>query len=313
MVSRKKNVILYFHQFRIYIRRLVNRCPRFFKIAGGPLLGGIIGLAGGIPGLLIGLLMGYLLKELFGQFSSVRKILDYLKNPGSQKFYEAEPGLTAYCALAILVAVKSNHDNEIIIHKKIIYAASDIFITPAIHPSLIEHFSRLALSNLDSLNIDLLSESLVFRRNFQEKKPSASDDLRSGNQKSRGFGSICMSLLNLAEGEKAYALAREICSVLDPFTEYGETEYRKAGSSEIPSDNQSDFPLHNPSAKIQPNPWEILGLSPETPLKEIKAHYRRLAKQFHPDELYCLDDEHRETAAKAFISIREAYKKVTGK
>jgi len=94
------------------------------------------------------------------------------------------------------------------------------------------------------------------------------------------------SLADLAEGENANRLASGIIGIIDP--------------------------RHTYSAAIRPDPWMLLGLSPGTPRGEVKAHYRRLAKQFHPDELEVLDEKHRQAAARAFIAIKEAYTEIAG-
>jgi len=96
---------------------------------------------------------------------------------------------------------------------------------------------------------------------------------------------LARGLIALAEGEKAKKLAREIRLILSPAME---DDYE-------PKD-----------------PWKILGLPQGTPLKEIKFHYRRLAKQFHPDNLQILDEKRQKTAAQAFMTIKEAYKQITG-
>ncbi|WP_455381250.1 DnaJ domain-containing protein [Salinispira pacifica] len=51
----------------------------------------------------------------------------------------------------------------------------------------------------------------------------------------------------------------------------------------------------------------ILGVSREASAGEIKAVFRRLAGQFHPDSLCGLDDEQRARSTEAFIRIKGAY------
>jgi DnaJ like chaperone protein len=164
------------------------------------------------------------------------------------------------------------------------------FTGPLTDPFLIEHFSRLALSNRDRLNKDLLAESLMSRRAFSPEAKACTGS--SGSRKD--LGDLGRTLSRLATGEKARRLAREIRLVFDPVSQ-----------GEHPEDEQ-EIPGKS-------DPWKILGLPPGTPLREVKALYRRLAKQFHPDELEVLDEQRRETAARAFIAIKEAYQEIVAK
>lgn len=293
-------------EFRIAAGRLIRRRPRWFRAVEGPLLGGLIGLVGGIAGLLIGLLLGYLLKELFSRAVINRKILDYFENPKAQKFPEGEPGLAAWCALGALIASEAPFPGNVpgasraaetgedlpafglfeeAIIKKTALAASRAFTGPGAEPALIELFVRLALSCRDKLNPDLLAESLAARR--------AAPGTRAGRRPPGKTGDLGLALLSLAENEKALRLAREIRRIVDP----------------APGGEKK--PPHSASETLR-DPWKILGLPPGTSLKEVKAHYRRLAKQFHPDELQILDENRRETAARAFMAIKEAYQQLSG-
>jgi len=296
-------MLKFFVHIKIIFRKLYSRCPQKLRPFGGPILGGLIGLIGGIPGFFIGLLLGYLLRELFVQSFRDRKILGYFENPGLQQFYEAEPGLAAWCALAVLVAseektvasaARENNSKPPVpaaekILKQVILEASCVFTGPLTEPFLMEHFSRLALSIRGRLNQDLLAESLAARR-APALRAAGTCGLR---EDLRNLG---RALSRLAVGEKAKRLAREIRLVLDPTFVY-EQEQENPGQG-LPG-------IHDP--------WKILGLPPGTPLKEVKALYRRLAKQFHPDELVVLDELQRGTGARAFIAIKEAYEEVVGK
>ena len=276
----KLTLKLFLSRFRIKFRRLIRRCPRWLRVLAGPLLGALIGLAGGIPGVLIGLLMGYLVGKLFVQTVQNRRIIRYFENPGPQEFYEGESGLAAWCALSVLIVSKNTAESQTDLSsekilRRVILQTSYVFTGPLADPSLIEQFSRLALANQDSLNPDILAESLAARR-------ASSGDLKD-------LGRI---LSGLAEGQNARALAGEIRLILDPAWQ-AEREYGNSGTD------------------VQTDPWKILGLPPGTPLTEVKAHYRRLAKQFHPDEVEVLDENHRQAAAQAFIAIKEAYRQIT--
>jgi len=274
----------YLSNLKVKYRKLIKRCPRQIKILSGPIIGGLVGLIGGIPGIFIGLLIGYLLSKLFVQSVQDSRILDYMENPGMQDFYEGESGLAAWCAISVLMASKNpSYPSAESIMKHVILDTSNTFASPRIDPSLIELFTRLAWSRIDYLNSDLLAESLAARR------------APFGDSASLG-----RLLYGLAGGKEAKKFAREIYQILDP-------EGNHSSSSD-------DFATENTIAGIHSigsDPWKILGIPMGTPHKEVKAHYRRLAKQFHPDELEVLDERHRQAASQAFIAIKEAYKEIT--
>jgi DnaJ-domain-containing protein 1 len=107
----------------------------------------------------------------------------------------------------------------------------------------------------------------------------------------RYYGDLAVlgqGLRYLASGEEAQNLARYIHAILDPGYES----------------------VQEPELKEHPDPWMILGMSPDSPLEDIKSGFRKLAIQFHPDSLRALDEKHQKDAERAFIIIQEAYKKV---
>ena len=56
--------------------------------------------------------------------------------------------------------------------------------------------------------------------------------------------------------------------------------------------------------------YEVLGLDPDVPVKEIKRVYRSLAAEFHPDSLHGLSPEQKTAATEAFMRIRTAYENI---
>ena len=56
--------------------------------------------------------------------------------------------------------------------------------------------------------------------------------------------------------------------------------------------------------------YELLGVSREDSIQEIKRVYRTLAAHFHPDSLHGLDSTQKEAATEAFIRIRSAYEHI---
>ena len=61
------------------------------------------------------------------------------------------------------------------------------------------------------------------------------------------------------------------------------------------------------------DPYQILGISKDASLEEIKAAYRRLANQYHPDKVMHLGEEFRTLAERRFKEIQEAYQELRTK
>ena len=59
------------------------------------------------------------------------------------------------------------------------------------------------------------------------------------------------------------------------------------------------------------SPYEILGISPGADRDEIKAAYRKLASQYHPDKVAHLGGEFQALAEQRFKEIQEAYQQLT--
>ncbi|KAK7031359.1 J domain-containing protein [Favolaschia claudopus] len=59
------------------------------------------------------------------------------------------------------------------------------------------------------------------------------------------------------------------------------------------------------------NPFEILGISSGLSEKEIKSHFKKLSKQFHPDKVRVTANETIEFIQDRFVSLTKAYKALT--
>ncbi|KAJ6485922.1 Sec63 Brl domain-containing protein [Mycena sanguinolenta] len=59
------------------------------------------------------------------------------------------------------------------------------------------------------------------------------------------------------------------------------------------------------------NPFEILGISSGLAEKEIKSHYKKLSKQFHPDKVRVTANETIEIIQDRFVKLTKAYKALT--
>lgn len=63
-------------------------------------------------------------------------------------------------------------------------------------------------------------------------------------------------------------------------------------------------------AKSPKDPYEVLGISREADMDEIKKAYRKLANQYHPDKLNHLGEEFRALAEERFKDIQQAYQTI---
>lgn len=71
----------------------------------------------------------------------------------------------------------------------------------------------------------------------------------------------------------------------------GDRQYRAAGSG----------------SREQQDPYTILGIPPGASREEIKAAYRRLAAQYHPDKVQHLGKDFQKMAEERFKEIQQAY------
>jgi DnaJ-domain-containing protein 1 len=212
----------------------------------------------------------------------------YFENPGRPGFYEGEPGLAAWCALAVIILSESippeNRalDSGASIGEEIRRSAEAVFPGAGAYGPLIESFCRLAESRREALNADLLAESLAARRFSRGDLPLLGRTLHA-----------------LAAGDEALRTAAHIRGIMDP-------GYRAFEQG-----------VHHAAERLfftapEASPWEVLGLRPGASPEEIKSGFRRLAMQFHPDSLQFLDEIRREEAARAFMRIEEAYREIMG-
>lgn len=62
-----------------------------------------------------------------------------------------------------------------------------------------------------------------------------------------------------------------------------------------------------PGEEAKGNPYDTLGIRPGASKEEIKAAYKKLAAQYHPDKVQHLGKEFQELAHKKFLAIQRAY------
>ena len=97
---------------------------------------------------------------------------------------------------------------------------------------------------------------------------------------------------------------------------YGNTNHednnytRDNGSNQDHTSNRNNTDNQNKQSKK--SPYEILGVDKNATEQEIRAAYRKLVKQYHPDRVASLGKEFQELANKKFIEIKEAYNTLMG-
>jgi uncharacterized membrane protein YkvA (DUF1232 family) len=69
----------------------------------------------------------------------------------------------------------------------------------------------------------------------------------------------------------------------------------------------TDSSASKKSGRMKQSPHAILNISATASQQEIKAAYRKLASQYHPDKVAHLGKEFQELAEKRFKEIQEAY------
>ncbi len=64
-----------------------------------------------------------------------------------------------------------------------------------------------------------------------------------------------------------------------------------------------------------PDPWDVLGVEPGTPLDEVRAAWRRLVRESHPDRMIArgVPEEAVKLAERRLIAINRAWEEISGK
>lgn len=87
---------------------------------------------------------------------------------------------------------------------------------------------------------------------------------------------------------------------------------RKQAQAEAEAKAGQDFGSSQKEApSSQRTPLEVLGLDRNATKEEIKAAYKRLANQYHPDKVSHLGEEFRVLAEQKFKEIQRAYQELT--
>ena len=79
------------------------------------------------------------------------------------------------------------------------------------------------------------------------------------------------------------------------------------------TDNGRQYRATDSARRDQLDPYTILGVTPGASKDEIKAAYRRLAAQYHPDKVQHLGQEFQKMAEERFKGIQRAYDELNSK
>jgi len=88
------------------------------------------------------------------------------------------------------------------------------------------------------------------------------------------------------------------------------TLQQKSTSSSYTKAEQGSAAREEPHGE---DPYKVLGLQSGATKEEIKAAYKRLAAQYHPDKVQHLGKELQDLAHKKFVAIQEAYNEFKAK
>lgn len=250
----------------------------------GKALGAALGLVAGWFGLIVGLIVGYLTDELLKQGRADRALVRYLESPGPVPFSEPSPGAAAFCALATLVAASasarrfqraSTSSEGIGVSDRIARRAAEALGLGKGSLPTLESFVRVSSLRLGLLNPDLLAESLAARR-----------------RKTQDVAALVTAIAEFAEGVGGADLIARIRASVGPL--------RSGGTADRGSSKRLDGE----------DPWKVLGLEADASIEDVKAAFRRLAVDLHPDSAGSADDEEKRAAAEAFMRVEAAYREL---
>ena len=65
----------------------------------------------------------------------------------------------------------------------------------------------------------------------------------------------------------------------------------------------------------EPDPWQVLGVEPDTPMPEVRAAWRQLVRDCHPDRMVArgVPEEAVKMAEKRLVAVNRAWEEISGK
>ncbi len=250
----------------------------------GKLLGALIGSIAGPLGTIIGGLIGH----LFDRASEERRLLDAAEGPaiGAGPWQAAaDPVSQAQvnfltCLIGLSISVAQADGPVRVSH---VEAMKDFFRRtfsfPSVDQDLLQRLIDEMYRNRDRIDVRGLCSYYAALSTLEGRLLLLRLLFQIASVDARG----------LSPAEEA--LIRRIAAMLG----LGESSFRQV---------RAEF------ARGTGRAWEVLGLSPDSSVEQVKAAYRQMSLQNHPDRVANLGPEFVKVAEEEFKAIQEAYEEI---
>jgi len=98
-----------------------------------------------------------------------------------------------------------------------------------------------------------------------------------------------------------------------PTTQREYQDFKKENLRGFRKDRKSNEEAGSEEPKKEKAPHEVLGVERDASIEQIKAAYRELANQYHPDKVTHLGEEFKILAERRFKEIQKAYQELSEK
>lgn len=255
----------------------------------GKILGGLIGLNFGFLGLMLGVMVGHVFDVIAARSWASEEGYGQRVGPFGDFAPEIDEDGLAYGLFRLFgaFAVASGGPND----------------------AQVNYLQNVISRYLNLGYYDFEAGVAAFRRAVQER-PSPLEVARDLAHRFildtltlRWVWTVCKDLLRL--GRPTEAVWQELEATAECF---GFRVRRRSARSRF----EEDFSSYASHRKPNRDPYQVLGLSRDATVEQIKASFRRLARENHPDALSHLapDDPERQRRQEAFIQIQEAYEAI---
>jgi hypothetical protein len=254
-----------------------NKSVRPVPCVLGTLLGLLVGAAAGWYAAAVGLLVGVLVDQVLERLRYEKRLTAYLRAPDSSDPIGANAGDAAFTGIAIWL------------------------VSPD--------------GDMTARQSALLRSGLLPRGSFSEREERDARQLIDAVHEQRAVLdgprlAAALATLPYAAKSERFRLLCDIAAADDGGYSEKDAEAMEAVGIALglmPADLRSSIIERDSALR---DAYRVLALEPEADEATVKAVYRRLAAQFHPDANAGLSEEQRESAAEAFVLIDGAYRAV---